>query len=452
MNVEPVFPDDAERARAAQLRSSLETFDAPSVDVITYINDSHNFLTNREPEMTAEEYALYEKAISLMKTNSAFALKMLEAMMGDKKAPSPAFEFILGNVYYAAEAIQKAEMRYRSAVERLPTFLRAWNNLGVLYYSANRYAEAVPCFSQAIVLGDRDPTTFGLLGYCLEQADDIVSAEMAYMQALAGAPADAGWKEGLLRIYIRGRQFGRAESLVRTLIKERPTETRFWMAYANILISDQRKLKALALLEIVSAAGLAGSTEFALLGDLYAEQGLHSEAAGTYAKLLAADVALGEQRLLQLALSLQGMGLSARARATLDALPPSISDGGRLQALQLRAELLAADKQWSEADTVLEELLAVAPMNGRAWVSMGLVRTAQDKLDQAKFAFETALRDESNAYRARLELANLEVKLRHYPQAAEHLKAALSIEDSAAIRDSLSRIQSFLAEDGEFNP
>ena len=92
----------------------------------------------------------------------------------------------------------------------------------MLYYAANRFAEAVPCFSKSVTLGDRDPTTFGLLGYCLEQLGNVVSAEMAYMQALSGDPANTDWMEGLLRIYIQGKQHGRAESLVKNLIKEHP--------------------------------------------------------------------------------------------------------------------------------------------------------------------------------------------------------------------------------------
>src|SRR5204863_886471 len=59
----------------------------------------------------------------------------------EKEEPSPAFQFILGNAYYAAGDNAKTEASYRSAVERYPTFLRAWNNLGVLYYTTERSEE-----------------------------------------------------------------------------------------------------------------------------------------------------------------------------------------------------------------------------------------------------------------------------------------------------------------------
>lgn len=40
------------------------------------INESNNFLKEREPEMTAEEYALYEKVVAMLSTRPEFALKL----------------------------------------------------------------------------------------------------------------------------------------------------------------------------------------------------------------------------------------------------------------------------------------------------------------------------------------------------------------------------------------
>jgi len=89
----------------------------------------------------ADEYAVYEKISTLLTTNVDLAVKMLEAMMNEKEQPSPAFDFVLGNAYYAANQVDRAEQSYRSAVKRYPGFLRAWSNLGVLCYTGGRYAE-----------------------------------------------------------------------------------------------------------------------------------------------------------------------------------------------------------------------------------------------------------------------------------------------------------------------
>lgn len=417
----------------------------PKLDPKRIINESNSFLKEREPEMNAEEYALYEKVVSMLATNPTFALRLLEGMINEKEPPSPAFEFILGNAYYAAGEVPKAEANYRSAVKRYPSFLRAWVNLAMLYYSSGRFTDAVPCFSKAITLGDRETATFGLLGFSLEQTGNIVSAEMAYMQALASDPANGDWKEGLLRIYIQGRQYGRAEWLVKTLIKERPQENRFWLTYANILLADGRKLAALAVLEGCAGIGIAGTDELTLLGDLYAEQSLYPEALAIYARILKPAPETGENKLLHFAQVLIAEQKLPEAERVLAALPPTLSPAGKLDQLQARADLLAARQEWTEARAQLNELLKLAPLNGRALLSLGRAFLAENDPARATFAFTSALQIPTAAHRASLELANIEIKARHYAKSIEYLERALSIEKTDAVADYLARIKALTA-------
>lgn len=413
------------------------------------INDSAGFLLQREPEMNAEEYALYEKVVTMLGTKPEFALKLLEAMMNDQEKPSPAFRFILGNAYYAAGQNDKAEASYRDAVERYPTFLRAWNNLGVLYYSTLRYAEATPCFSRSVALGDREPTTFGLLGYCLEQRKSVVPAEMAYMQALAGDPTNADWMEGLLRIYVEGRQYGRAEWLVKDLIRQRPHETHYWFSYANILLAQGRRLEATAVLETCASAGAAGAEELNMLADLYAEQKLVPEAIAAYRRLAGSSADLGEKRLLKLAQMLVASRDLEGAAQVLKDLRDTVSAANRIEYLQTRVDLLAAKKSWAEARAEIDRLLALAPLNGRALLSLGQARLAEDDYARARFAFEAALQDNSATYRASLSLANIAVHEKHYDEAVQHLEKALGIEKSPALQDYLARVRPLTGKKGE---
>jgi tetratricopeptide (TPR) repeat protein len=416
----------------------------PKLDPKRIINESNGFLKEREPEMSAEEYALYEKVVEMIATQPDFALKLLEAMINDKEPPSPAFEFILGNAYYASGQTAKAEAKYRSAVTRYPQFLRAWVDLGVLYYTAEKFTDAIPCFSKAVTLGDRDPNTFGLLGYCLEKMNNVVPAEMAYMQALSGDPTNGDWMEGLLRIYIQGKQIERAESLVKNLIKARPKEARFWLTYANILLVDHRKLEAIALLETCAGTGVAGVDELSLLADLYAEQKLFSEAVATYQKVMASAPGLGEQKMIRLAQALITEHQWAQAQDVLAKLPPQLSPEGEIAFLQTNSDLLAAQKKWPQAKAQLEKLLQLAPLNGRAQLSIGRAYAAEDDLARATFAFEGALQNSEFTYAASLELANIELKNRHYEKSVEYLEKALKIERTTAVEDYLARIRTLI--------
>ncbi len=420
---------------------------APALDPKRIINESNSFLKEREPEMSEEEYALYQKVVTMLSANPEFALKLLEAMMSDKEQPSPAFQFILGNAYYAVGQNDKSESYYRAAVNRYPTFLRAWVNLGILYYSSGRYGEAVPCFSRAVVLGDRDSATFGLLGYCLQKQGDLVSAEMAYMQALSGDPGNVDWKEGLLGICIDGKQLTRAESLVKNLIKEHPSDTRYWLTYANILLSEGRKLEATVLLETSSGLGLANVEELSMLGDLYAEQHLVPEAAGIYSKVLAVAPDIGEKRLVKYAGVLISAGKLDDAQRVLVSAKPGSDDQSRIDLLQTKADLLAAQRKWPEERHELEELLKLAPLDGRALISLGRAYGGDEDTPRATLAFEAAYRIENSAYIASLELANIELKNRHYSKCVEYLQKALSIERTDAVQDFLTRVKTMVVKD-----
>ena len=421
--------------------------DEPKLDPKRIINESSSFLKEREPEMTEEEYALYQKVVTMLSTNPTFALKLLEAMIGDKDQPSPAFQFILGNAYYAAGMNDKSEVNYRGAVNRYPTFLRAWVNLGILYYSSGRFAEAVPCFSKAVELGDRDSTTFGLLGYSLQKQGDLVSAEMAYMQALSGDPGNVDWKEGLLGICIDGKQFTRAESLVKGLIKEKPSDSRYWITYANILISEGRKLEATVLLETASGTGVANVEELAMLGDLYAEQGLVPEAADIYTRVVKASPDVGGPKLLHYAAALISSGRLEDAGRVLAMVKPGDIGRGGIDLLQTRADLLAAQRKWPESRAQIEELLKLDPMNGRALVSLGRAYNAEEDVPRATLAFEAAYRIQASTYTASLELANIELKGRHYSKCVEYLQKALSIERTDSVQDFLVKVKTLAAKE-----
>jgi tetratricopeptide (TPR) repeat protein len=267
---------------------------------------------------------------------------------------------------------------------------------------------------------------------------------MAYMQALSGDPTNGDWMEGLLRIYIQGKQIARAESLVKNLIKARPKEARFWLTYANILLVDRRKLEAIALLETCAGTGVAGVDELSLLADLYAEQKLVPEAVATYQKVLANAPGLGEQKLLRLAQALIAEHQWQQTQDVLAKLPAHLSPEGEVSFLQTKADLLIAQKKWPEARTQLQKLLQLAPLNARALLSIGRTYAAEDDLPRATFAFEGALQNSEFTYAASLELANVELKNRHYDKSVEYLEKALKIERTSAVEDYLARIKTLV--------
>lgn len=418
----------------------------PKLNPKRIINRSMNFLKEREPDLTAEENALYESATKMLARQPALALKLLESIGGaqeNKEPASPAFELLLGNVYYDAGQIDKAEARYLSAVDRYPSFLRAWTNLGVLHYAQGHYAKAIPCLAKAVALGDRESTTFGMMGLCLEETGDAVGAELAFIQALAGDPGNVSWMDALVRVFMRAKQYSRAEVMVRNLIKERPTEPRYWLIYANIMVAADRKLEAIALLEQARSTGIAGDAELVELAGLYADEKLIIEAVRTYEKIEVTAQALGERKTLQLVRVLMACSEWQKAEALLNELG-KLGVENRAAFLQTEADLLAAQQKWGAARKALDELLRLNPMDGHALVSLGRTYAAEGDEVHATLAFEAAVQTKEGAHPASLALAHIELKHRHYERSVSYLETALSIERNQDVEDILTRVRSLV--------
>lgn len=422
----------------------LDPADLPSqrLDPRRIVNSSMGFLKEREPDLTAEESAFYENART---QKPELAIKLVEEIIvsgaKDEKPASPAFLLLLGNLHYASGAIAKAEASYQQAIERFPTFLRAWTNLGVLHYAQRRYAKAIPCFAKAVTLGSRESTTFGMMGECLEKSGDAVGAEVAYVQALAGDPGNARWVEGLLNVYLAAQQYPRAEVMLRKLIQEQPRDTRHWLTYAKLLHADGRKLEAIALLEQTLATGIAGEEERLELAGLYADQQLVAEAMRSYGQVKVTAKTLGETRTLQLARMRIARAEWSQAQALLDEIEPTIAEANRTELLLLRADLLAAQQKWTAARGVLDTVLRTDPMNGRALLALGRAYAAEGDQSRATMALEAATQTREGTRAACLELATIELRSRHFEKSVAHLETALALEKDAELEEILTRVR-----------
>jgi hypothetical protein len=63
-------------------------------------------------------------------------------------------------------------------------------------------------------------------------------------------------------------------------------------------------------------------------------------------------------------------------------------------------------------------------------------------------AFESAFGIAGSTYVASLELANIEMRNRHYAKSVEYLQKALSIEKTDDVQDYLVRVKTLLPKDG----
>ena len=414
----------------------------PVTDPQRIVNESLGFLKDREPAMTEAEYALYERVIPMVTQQPDLVLTLLGGLADDAEPESPAFEFALGNVYYSRGDVAKAEQHFRRAVERFPEFLRAWSNLGLLYYGEERWEDAARCLSRTLALGERNPQTLGALGYCLYRSGNPVAAELVYLQALAVEPDNVIWITSLLELLLAQGDHPRAEALARSLVRWQPTEASHWTRYGGLLAQAGRREEAVALLEMARRLGAADSAAHLLLGDLYSEQGRHAEASAAYAK--AGPAAETWSRRLAEVRRLIAEGELEPARRLLDELGEGESAEQRVEHRLVLADWHAASGNPASALAALEQALSLRPLDGDLQLALG--RLAEEAADEprARSAYAAAARQAEHAYEANIRLANLALRARDPAGCLRHLEAALQIERSPSLLRHLERVKAFL--------
>lgn len=417
---------------------------APSpedLDVNGIINDSYNLLLNREPEMTDTEFTLYEEVLPMVFDQPEVAILLLETMLADDDPESPAFSFVLANVYYSSDRFDLAEKHYISATEEYPEFLRAWVNLGTLYYTLENYPEAISCFTKAIALGNQDAQVRGLLGYSLIEENNPIAAEAAFLQALVADPHNNDWTEALINLYLDSKQYDRAELLIKDLIKLKPEEKSSWTLYLSVLLSTDRKVEAILVLDNLNNLGMSGIEDFLLLGDLYAEHGLFTEALAAYESALKVEPITGKSRLLRYAKSLIYLESYDKAEKVLSVLAVSDSDEQQIELMELKAQLLQGRGEFDQSIQILNEILSLEPFNGEALLSLGRIYSKTGEYAKAEFMLQQAKQLPEFSFHASLELATLSVKNRHYQEAINYLRDALLIKHVPEIESYILKLE-----------
>jgi len=192
---------------------------------------------------------------------------------------------------------------------------------------------------------------------------------------------------------------------------------------------------------------VAGDKEIAELAGLYADEQLSAEALACYAKIKISAQTLGEARSLQLVRMMIADSEWENAQSLLDQVGAEVSGEHRREFLETEAELLMARQQWAPARKVLEELLGWDPMNGRALVSLGRADVELGDEAHATLAFEAAEHTKDGVRPAHIELANLELKNRHFEKSVSHLETAIALEKNPDLEDILTRVRTLLSND-----
>lgn len=128
--------------------------------------------------------ALQEAAKALQQKDPAGAKRALVAAGPPEKA-SAAFPFLRGELLLWEQDLDKAELAFKTAVERKPDFGLAWNRIGDLHQARGLIKEAVPFYERAVAASPDDANAYEDLGDIFATLGEVEKAKDAYEKAMS---------------------------------------------------------------------------------------------------------------------------------------------------------------------------------------------------------------------------------------------------------------------------
>jgi tetratricopeptide (TPR) repeat protein len=400
----------------------------------------YGFNAEIEPRVTPEEVKILEKVRPLMASPEDLpkAEEMLRRQIKDDS--SAILDFTLGGIHFQQDKMIDAMVSYRRAVDKFPSFRRAWRNIGLIKVRAGIYDEAISAFTKMIELGGGDAYSYGLLGFAYASMQDYQAAEVAYRDALLLQPENTEWRLGLTRCVFKQGKFEDAATLLDGLIERYPDKADFWLLQAHTFLGMRQPLKAAENLEALDRLGKATADSQHTLGDIYIGENLMDLAARAYVRAIDADGKQSISRPLRAAEVLAARGALAQARHVAthlrSAFGQQIEEADRRRLLKLEARLSMADGTGStQTATVLEEIVKLDPLDGEALMLLGQHYSRQSEPDRAIFYYERAASLEAFEVNARVRHAQALVGMGRYADAVPLLRRAQELKP----RDDIAR-------------
>ena len=366
--------------------------------------------TEIEPRVTVDERDQMQKVLEFLAADEMEkAIKLLEKNRG--ATANALFDFTLGNVYFQREDFEQALNAYQLAVEKYPKFRRAWRNLGLIHVRQGQFEKALPALTRVIELGGGDALTYGLLGFAYSSVENNLPAESAYRMAILLDPETVDWKMGLARSLFKQERYAEAVALCSTLISSEPERADLWLLQANAYIGLNQPLKAAENYELVDRLGKSTVDSLNMLGDIYINEELYEMAVNSYIRVMEKDLAYNVAPGYSRRQSADGPGSRpGSSRKLLERVEnlhaQQLGTEEKKEVLKLRARLAVSEGSGDEEARVLEEIVALDPLDGEALILLGQYNSRVGDTEKAIFYYERA---------AGLEKFEADAKVRHGP-------------------------------------
>ncbi len=415
-----------------------------------------------EPRIGGEEKAVLDAVADEMSGGDrAGALNLLKN--SSLTSGSAALSFNLGNFQFEEGKTEEAIKAFESAIELYPNFRDAHRNLAIALIQEGKFDEAEEHLTRAIELGAQDGLTFGLLGYTHLNHERYQAALQAYRLAQMTMPKEIQWKLGEAQCLLALDAHKEAESLYQELLQIQPTQSGIWMNLADAWIRNGENVKAIANLEFLRRMKALTSSEVLLLGNLYLNEDLSTQALDAYLAAtdgeapVTADKALGAlEYVCQFQLWDEGKTLAARIGETYSFEPPTdeapastedpktlaarlAKEKSRLQRARALIELEAGDP--ATGAKLVEDLVARDPMDGLALLLLARYEVKAGNREKALMLLEQAAKDPDAEADVLIYHGELLVQSGEYEDALKLLERAQALKPNGGLANYLASIR-----------
>ena len=353
--------------------------------------------------------------------------------------------FMLGSLLFQRERLVEAAGYYEQAVGKQSTFRRAWKNLSLVHMRLGNFKDAQRALTKTIQLGGGDGLTFGLLGFALGSSDDQIGAESAYRMAAMLEPTVLDYRMGLARALFKQRRFADAASLTGALVAQYPDRADLWMLQANAYAGMSELKKAAENLELVDRLGQSTAESLHLLGDIYTNDELTELAASAYLRAIAKDQKGDVGRALRAAKALAARAAHGECEQLLAAIDKAFAakmdDGAKKDALKLRARIAVARGAGEDEARILEQTVALDPLDGEALILLGQYHARNGKPDMAILQYERAAGVPAFEADAKIRHAQLLVGQGRYAEALPLLRRAQQVKPRENVQQFLDQVE-----------
>lgn len=404
----------------------------------------YGFLPNVEPELTNtnEISFMRELAPLLLDTPKLAAYVLRTNLTAESNAQ---MDFTLGSLYYQLNDFPSAVKCFRSAIDKFPDFRRAHKNLGYTFLRMGKYAEASNPLSAAIGLGDRDSTTYGLLGASYMSQERFIPAEAAYKQAILFQPDKAEWRTGLVKSLVAQRKYEEANRLVEEVLQRDSSDVELWALQADIFVQLEQPKLATVNFEIIRKLGRATPETLYRLGDLYLGDESTDLALPVYLEAIRANGVEDIPRALRTAKILVSRGENDEAKKLFASIRQAaggkLANENELELLKSESKVATAEGDSERAVKILESVVERDPLDGEALLLVGDHHLRREEFEKAEFRYDLASKINGFEADAFVKLAEVRVKQEKYDDAIALLNKAQKINPRDTVQNYLEAIE-----------